>query len=74
MRKLVAVSRSRKVVSQNNKAKLASVNFLKFYLFIGGRSLCSVVYCSVLMSHIRVLQFGTTVILIQMKQLHFVYV
>lgn len=68
------LSPSRQVVTQNDTAKLASVHFLKFYLFFGGHSLCSVVYCSVLMSHMRVLQFGTTVILIQMKQLHLVYV
>lgn len=66
------VSRLRKVVTQTDKAKLASVNvFLSLFIF-WGHSLCSVVYCSVLMSHIRVLQFGTTVILIQMKQLHLV--
>lgn len=67
------VSRLRKVVSQTDKAKLASVNlFLNFIYFFWEHSFCSVVYCSVLMSHIRVLQFGTTVILIPMKQLHLV--
>lgn len=34
MRKLFAVSHSRKVVTQNDKAKLASVNFFFLILFI----------------------------------------